>query len=397
MKLRDNDTQKNLLSDAVTRLIVGLWKEEIYAIVSKEKLAERQQKDTSIKLLANIIERAQDVLLEGQVEQRVVTGKDGKQETKEFTNSMLKQGFLNYLKAVSIHLGYTDSPLDPASYYQRSAIYSFGSRLREVCQAERAALFSEDVQWDRLTPSSEGLKGDKIPQMGPLPSRAEVLDFLQPKLLKITSALRYICTQNNVVEKMSYIQDICEEVFTPDEDLSKIPDLILEIMDEHKEPKNQQEELRKAILAFHVDVNPNVAGSDETKRVIAEKFEGLRMLYTNLYGVNEQLKQKGYTKEDLSHATEDFKKITKLQNSSSNPFKEPTKIDEALTHVVGRDDKRHFDIAKVTYHVATSLKNDPAFLSTYRESKITYFAKLVETIDFRTAFLNKVKEGQSRA
>lgn len=56
------DTGKNLLSDAVIRLIGEVWQKQVYDIVNEDFVSKLSNKSLAIRILSQIIDAGHDVL-----------------------------------------------------------------------------------------------------------------------------------------------------------------------------------------------------------------------------------------------------------------------------------------------------------------------------------------------
>jgi hypothetical protein len=393
------DTGKNLLSDAVIRLIGEVWQKQVYDIVNEDFVSKLSNKSLAIRILSQIIDAGHDVLPEGATQKRIIQGSNAE---VEMTDEMVAAETKEWLKKLCLKIGYDEIPGSP-HYYLRGNLYNFGIRLREICQAKPEALQSADVQW-------------KVTSLGPLPTRAEVLAFLKPQLLKINNSLDYLAKQDNVVETMQYIDDVLTEVFYPEVGESKLPELILTIIGQYTEPKKKEEELEKCIRTFHMGLDIEAAGQAaeqiakdklltpakvsearaEAEKTVAEKFPTLKELYLRLDALDNQLAKKGFGKKQLKEADEDLITINKLtKNPRTNPFKETGRLDEELTKAFAintldiTERPSHLYIARTSFEASTALSSN-AKLTAYKDSDAPSIAQLAEKIIFREAFLNKV-------
>ncbi len=406
-----SDTGKNILGDAVIRLIAEVWKNQIYDIVNEAFVSKLTNKNLAIRILSQIIEASHDVLLEGVTQRRIAPGSSTE---VEMTDELVAAETKEWLKGLCLKIGYNETPNSP-HYYLHGNLYNFGIRLREICQAKPEALLSADVQW-------------QVERFGALPQRAEVLDFLKPQLVRINDALGYLATQKNAMDTMQYINDVLTEVFYPDLGDNRLPELILTIIGQHSEPKKKEEELEKCIRTFHMGMDDEAG---------AKKLAALKELYLRLEDINTQLGKKGIGVKELNEATEDsnlLRKMMKVNHETAmqtaraagkkgaellhevnrlmlipvDPFpqQEPQlstelakafKIDMTGFANIGTEREtsevierfQHLKIAKMSYGAATTMSNSPTLL-TYKDSDTASIAMLADKLIFREAFLSKV-------
>lgn len=401
-----NETQQTVLSEAIIHLISKIWDKDLYQVINEKKLAGIDYKTTAIRFLRYVILGSHDPKKVLKELEKI------NEESEDLSTEQIDQEYLKWLKGITLHMGFVDDDELNSGYnhYTTSPFYTSSLELKGLYNATQEAFLSIGLLAKVVRKDSSGkalynpdgtLQYDVVEKLGPVPTLEETRGFIIPFLEKIQIILTDKFIQDNIIEKMKYIKDICEEIFYPDQDTSLVPELILKIMHEASDT-NRAENLEKAVQTFYMNVDQ-------------AKLTALKLLYSNIYQVREQLHKVGYDEKELTEAHGDFKNIKQLaKDKTKNPFKGAKGSQELDIHLAAafaidttgfkkfgttratvdiNDRFKHFSIAKNAYSAYTNLSTSDESLQHLLKSDIDSIAKLAETAVFEQGLLKQVQTG----